>query len=648
MEQTRTNPFESQSTRSSPAVPTVILNRSWLVAAGIAALAAVLFVGWAIVNQQPATDDLARAGPAQASEPKPEPAESNDGNSVVAFPREHGFILDRESSAAAPAKPPPPISVEGEVDAAAPAQSPPGGTESPAEVPPRPRVPTGNEPDSPLPAPRPLEAPTTPNGPTSTQPLTKPAAKPSLKSHPRPQVPAGPDPTYEVNQQIKNKGTADSFEKLVREMFEQGWVTKASALKSAEEHYKNAHKLLPGDPRADYAIGLVLLKHNRYDDALEHFDVVAKEADSPYLPAYRAATWLRVLRKSYEPAALDLVGINSACLEFKPGPLPAWVHEDYVDWTGRMMGYLEGPINSRSLDALCEKSAAEIGGLVSPELWERFKAAKEELLDSYAANAGAQEQARLAAKRDQEKAADVAKTRITQETEQTKEDRKQVQKTAEELEKALREQLGQIDAQLMGLSRDYDQLDARARAISRTVRSLDQEIASLIAQKNAAIAENESNSTPPPAKTSPPSKTPATTKTSPPPKAPSQANAALILSLQITIDLKNRERTNYQLQFDRLELQARDVQRQGVTITTRRQTLINDFQSATGLLYKEKESLAAKEKFLDREKQKASKPATGNTTQVRVLGQTATALKTYIDLNLELEKQHVLESFAKP
>ena len=76
--------------------------------------------------------------------------------------------------------------------------------------------------------------------------------------------------------------------------------------------------------------------------------------------------------------------------------------------------------------------------------------------------------------------------------------------------------------------------------------------------------------------------------------------------------------------------------------------MINDYQTTTGKLYKEKESLAAKEKFLERRKQEASKPATGSTGQVKALGQTAKALRTYVDFNLELEKQRLLDSFAKP
>jgi hypothetical protein len=453
-------------------------------------------------------------------------------------------------------------------------------------------------------------------------------------------TPRGPDPTYATAKNAANATTQTSFEKLIGELLDLGWTAKAAGLRQAEEKFKAANELCPDDPRARFANGLVLLKHSQYDEAIKQFDSVGKQGKPPYLPAFRAAIWLRVLKKTYEPAALDLVSLTRAWQTVESDSLPDWVHNDYVTWTGQMVGFLDGPVDSRGVDAMLEKCVADIGGMLSREHWELFKAAKNDVLDEFAAKASAQDKARLDAKRQQEKEADATKARLTEEASETKKEKKQVEKSAEELERSLKAELVAIDAQFNGLARDYDRLDLRARNISNFVRSLDTEIANLINQRAQLQAEQNA----PPAGTGNDAKKTGTPKTQSP---ATPTNTAQILAINATINIRNTDRLRYQADYDRLEIQARDVQRQGAMLLGRRQSLINDYQTTTGKLYKEKESLAAKEKFLERRKKEASKPATGSTGQVKSLGQTAKALRTYVDLNLELEKQRVLDSFER-
>lgn len=603
----------------------------WLTLGGTAA---VVIVVVAVVALRLPAEPTAQAAamPTGIQDREPTSVEHDEDSSLVTYPREPGIVLDREGEqsaeqsltstpASTPEEPPP--------TAAAPLES---STEAVAQFPPKPDSTTSVR----------LLASTKPA--TATQPTNDsddkqrppPDKPPRIEADPLPESPRGPDPTYATAKTSAKAETQTSFEKLIREMLEQSWTAKATGLKQAEDKFKTASELCPDDPRAHYAYGLVLLKHNQYDEAIKRFDAAGEAAKPPYLPAIRAALWLRVLRKAYEPATLDLVNLTRAWQKSEPQPLPDWVQSDFVIWTGRMMGYLDGPADNRSVDALVEKCTAEIGTLLSKEHWELFKTAKMDVLDSYSAKAGAQEQARMQAKRQKEKEADETKAHLAEESAQTKQDKKQVEKSAEELEKALKEQLGATDSQLNFLAREYDRLDSRARYLSNSVKSLDQEIANLSSQRTQLQSEQNS----PPAA--------GTGKTGSSKTPPSSNNSALIVSIGVTIDQKNRERFRYQAEYDRLEIQARDIQRQGVTLANKRQTLINDYQTTTGKLYKEKESLTAKEKFLERKQQEASKPASGRTTQVKVLGQTAKALRTYVDLNLEFEKHRLLESFAKP
>ena len=447
-----------------------------------------------------------------------------------------------------------------------------------------------------------------------------------------PQEPRGPDPTYRVISPPSKSADRAVMAEQIRELLEAGWVAKPSGLKSIEEKYQAGKQRWPDDPRTDYDYGLVLLRHNKYDDAMKHFEAGGKNSKPPYLPAWRAAIWLRVLRRGYEPAATDLVSLTHAWQSFEPGPLPDWLQNEFVMWTGLVMGFLEGPADSSTLAPLTKRCSANIRSLLTKDQIELFRVAREEVLDGYAARADAQEKLRMEAKRKQEKEAEDAKVQLTGERDQTKQERKRIEKNADELEKGLKEQLAGIDPQLTSLSRDYDLLDSQARNLDSTIRALDQEIALLIIQRNQLFSERGV----------PPS---SGSGKSDPTRTTLGANSAQTGEIQLAIDLRSRERLRYQNEYDRILLQLRNVQRQGAALMTTRQNLTNEYQKATGRLYKEDEALLARQKFLERRHQAISKPATGSTTQVKLLGQTAKALKTYVDFNLELEKQQLLGSF---
>ena len=607
----------------------------WLALGGLTAVAIVVA---AIVVQRLTANRVAAVTPImRVPEPESPPLEAETHSAVVTFPRQPGNVGvgDGEESSEQTVTVSPSPSPEETQSAAT--SSVEARSETEAKIPPRPRSTTAvgllasiNRPSE-----------TVANADADDKQPQSPTKSPSVERDRPADAARGPDPTYAPAKTSADAAILAQFEKLIREMLELGWTAKASGLKQAEEKLNAVVELCPEDPRATFAYGLVLLKHSQYDQAIKRFDSIGEMAKPPYLPAFRGTIWIRILRKDYEPAVLDLVNLTRAWQAIELGPLPEWVQDDYVAWTGRMVGFLDGPVDNRSVDALLEKCVAEIGGLLSRPQLDLFKAARNDVLDEFAAKANAQDQARLEAKRQQEKAAEETKARLTEEASATKTEKKQVEKSAEELEKSLKAEVAAIDNQFNGLAREYDRLDLRARNVSNYIRAIDQEIATLINQRTQLQVEQN----PPPSGTGNDPKKTGTSKT---PPQPSSTNTQQILVISATIDLRNRDRLRYQADYDRLEIQARDVQRQGTALLSRRQSLINDYQTTTGKLYKEKESLAAKEKFLERRKQEVSKPATGSTGQVKALGQTAKALRTYVDFNLELEKQRLLDSFAKP
>jgi hypothetical protein len=455
----------------------------------------------------------------------------------------------------------------------------------------------------------------------SLQAQRPPAVQPSNRS-PQPKdkkdaAAAATDPSYIPSQASAQKSADAALAAAVGELLDKGWSGKVADRKAAEDLYRSAKKTHADDPRLDYALGLVMLKSQQSSEALKLFDAAGRSASPPYLPAFRASIWLRVLRRDADAAVLDMVKFTQTWRKLER--LPGSVQDDQVAWAGGILGYLDGPGYNRSIDRLSKEADEQIRELISAEQLPVYLAAKDDVLAAYAARADAQEKTRVQAKQQQQQDAEATKKRVAAEQAQVAEKKEQVQKNAQELENALREQLAVLDNQIAGLEREYGQLETRARTITRQVEGLDSEVAGLLTQRASILADTENKN----------------------------SNVGTLNTIQRLIDQKNREKQVLQAEYDRLDARARDVQRQGSAAIAKRQAAIRQYQSEGGKLSQETKAISAKEGFLKRELQKTAKPASGNTSQVRALGQAATALRTYVDLNLEAEKQRLLDSFAR-
>jgi tetratricopeptide (TPR) repeat protein len=469
------------------------------------------------------------------------------------------------------------------------------------------------------------------DGEKPQQPLQPVDQKPAL---PEADLPHGHDPTY-IPQKAAPADKLAQFEAEIKALLDTGWGAKQqAALDSAHFHFRAAQTLAPNDPRAPFAFGIVLLKNNKYDEALRQFDTAGESSDPAYLPAYRAAIWLRILRggRYYEPGTLGLVKFTRTWRQAEPNPLPNWVQTDLVHWTGRLAGFLDGPVQSRSMDALIEKCVAEIATALSNEQRELFQSARNDVLDEYAEKATVQERTRLDAKKQQEQAAKDLKARLAQEATEAKQQKKQIEKKAEDVERAINEQLAAIDHQIAVLLRDQDRFEAQLQRVASLMQFMDHEIEALLIERQQILADQAD-------------RLPSQDGTKSGTTKPNHIVDGRLLTIGTLIDARTRERLRYQADYDRIDRQLRETQRQGAVIMNRRQTLVAEYQAITGKLYKDSESLVAREKFIERRKNEASKPVTGSTAQVKALGQTARALRTYVDMNVELEKQRILDSF---
>jgi hypothetical protein len=504
--------------------------------------------------------------------------------------------------------------------------------------------------------------------------------------------------------------TADAVEQHIREMLDKAWGDKAAELTVAQELFEQASKLHPDDPRLHHAYGLVLLKHHRYGDAQKQFEAAAKQGASPYLPAWRLLIQLRVMRGEHEAALAELDGWAQAVAALKPGTPEERLQQEYVAWTGRIMGYLEKPAASKRIEVRRRELDAKISSVLDVEHRQLYADNKADVLKQYDEIIGLRDQRRAVAKKQEEKEKAERKAEIATETTQLAGEQDKLEMTAAQWQDWIDRQLAECDRQLSSLERDFNRLENRARPLAFSIADLEQEIDDLRVQRDRALRDDEPRTTPrirssdkkpdvkpasaatpkttesktPPKPTEPkpgdpkPKEKPKVksddkpkTKTTPgssdpdKPRAGSDAKALAVImavalaaapahdpelaaSYQRSIDRLTFEVSILRREYAELDQEAAEVKAAARAVLGQRQVAIAQYQRATGQLVKKSESLKAWEKRLAAEAKSAAEPATGKTARDRAIGTTAASLSTYVPMNLDHEKQRLLESLGKP
>ena len=103
---------------------------------------------------------------------------------------------------------------------------------------------------------------------------------------------------------LANAAPADEPPQLkteVEQLFDAGWKVGQRHLDQAARHFEVASSIAPADDRARYAWILVLVKHRRYERALEELNRILGEQPQ-HLTALKWRIRIKMLRKDYESA----------------------------------------------------------------------------------------------------------------------------------------------------------------------------------------------------------------------------------------------------------------------------------------------------------------------------------------------------------
>lgn len=418
-------------------------------------------------------------------------------------------------------------------------------------------------------------------------------------------------------------------EKFVRELLEIGFQPGKESLPKAKSLFEAAVKSGDKSPELAYAYGLVLVKQFKTKEATEQFRAAAESSAGPYWPAWQALIFTHFSAKETTPG-YDRLSEFAKRLQNADPEVTQDDQERYVQWMGRLMGALVKLAESPKAQEMVKKQDHRL----RDSLAERLRPSYDEgwleaddtglLVDTELSEAKQLQQA----KNEQERIEKLEK--LESNTEAAEKKAEAVKKTAENAKRLLDDQLKQIDRVLARLEKEYGLLDRRAQENLETQFQLDRQIA----ERRQAIIANTNPAT-------------ATTGTS---RNNGRQNALRTNSQTIEqfIDQLLNQKILLQQENDRLTQESLAINQNASRVVNQRQIAIQQYQQKTGQIVKEEAALQKWQERLKKDGEKLKTPASEKGREVTRTLTKAKSLRTYIDFNIQDERQRLLDQIDPP
>jgi hypothetical protein len=404
----------------------------------------------------------------------------------------------------------------------------------------------------------------------------------------------------------------------LKDAFEEGFVIGPRHLQEALKHLNLARRAAPGDPRVDYAHGLVLLKQSQMKPAVAQFEAALKQDDGRYWPAWQAAIWGYLVDKQFETGLNKLDDYAEVVHAAEKPDEVSEAQRDAARWIGQLIEALTRCADSKKLHDLLAAHQVHLLETFGDELSEAVEAGRESIRDREFVLEQAVGTARQVADKEKERRKQDRSTRLDKDLEGLGKAKEDANKSAEEWKEWLDETLAKADKQLGLFERDYKFLEQRAQSLMQSITLVGRELTVL----QMGIG----------------SMNPRTTD-------PFTAQNA-----QFQLQQRQNQMFGYQLDYNATVGRMTDVAQQGSLLTQQRAEAVQRYEKETGQLVKKNADLAKWTARLKDEKQKLTvqKPAAKGGKKAAGDKKQAFTLKSYLPLEFDVEKERVLTSLAPP
>ncbi len=408
-----------------------------------------------------------------------------------------------------------------------------------------------------------------------------------------------------------------STAKSVRELLVVGFESGREALPKAKSLHEAAIKSGDKSPEMAYAYGLVLLKQFKPKEAVEQFRLAAEHPEAPHWPAWQALIFTHFSAKETTAGYDRLFDFARRVQKAQPA-IELNEQKRLAQWMGQLVGALDELAESPKAKEIVKKNDARVRDLFAEVLQSSYDEGRREADDAALLIEAELDDAKQQQRAKNEEDRVAKQSKVEADNEAAKKKAEAVKKSAEDWKRWLDDQLKQNDRLLARLEKDYGLLERRAQENLETQNQIDRQI-NTIRQQSLQAAQQKK-----------------TTRN----------------NTQLTPDQRVDQLLNQkiQLQFDieRASQEAYAVSQNAGRVVQQRDLATKKYQQMTGLLVKEE---AATQKWQDRLKKDGEKlkaPASDKGGAVTRTLTKAKSLRTYIDFDINDERQRLLEQIDPP
>lgn len=398
------------------------------------------------------------------------------------------------------------------------------------------------------------------------------------------------------------------------EMFKVGFDPGPDHLKQARRKYDAARESAKGDPRIDYAFGLVLVKQMRNQEAVLQFQAVTRQSRTECWPAWQALIWVHLISKDYV-AGHERLKDYARLIADPQLTVDQDERQQAAEWIGQVVAALKKSVDTvKQREALVrlDESTQEILG---PNLQSSFERGKQGVQTLNSVMEVDVQQTREAAQAKSQKERAEKEAQVAKDLEASVEKREALKKSAEDGKKHFDEQLAAFDKQLTRLERDYDFLQKRVLSITTSQLQLNAEFALLEQQTNNPDSRN----------------------------SPSVARTRAYQQRKPVLEA---QQVRYQVELEQTMVAAVAVAQKAQAVAGQRMAMVKQYERVTGQLLQQDSKLDQWQDRLKKDGDKLKTPAKTKPAVVASKIEQARSFRTYVDLDLALERDRLLDSFG--
>jgi hypothetical protein len=395
---------------------------------------------------------------------------------------------------------------------------------------------------------------------------------------------------------------------------DEGFLRRPDAAEVAGRRAESLQESHPDDPRIAYALALIQLRNFHQAEALEHLDA-SLAVDPAYLPAWQLRLALQLKGKHYSEVIDQLYTLADVvgCASSPPPDLA--VRQQTARHIGRVVAFLQGPLNDYELAELMHAHAHNLDVLLGEDLHAAYTTGRVELTREHHALLDEADILEAAAETDKQHDLEQAQA----EGEKLDAQRQDVERTQDEWDAIIKEEVGEIDSRLEALEKRHESVQQELTSLTEAISVVRIEIQRLLSIRDRMIRDGEDRD---------------------PPRPVNTASIDLqIAALQVELD-------QYLVQYEAASQEHAQILRAADSLVRQRRTALANYQKATGRAAERIQQLNRWTDRLESETTETQQTPASDARAVNALHRRIRTWSTYDNFDLDVEKDRLLAEYT--